>query len=199
MSRLSRENEVVMAEARLQRNGIGFWLYLMTDCVLFASLFATYGVLHGNTFGGPGAGALFHLSQVFLETLILLASSYACGVAVLRARSGETVLTVFWLAVTFALGATFLGIEVHEFADLIASGNGPSRSGFLSSFFTLVATHGIHIAIGLIWILTMAGQIATKGLSEHVVRRLTLFGLFWHFLDVVWIFIFTAVYLLGVA
>lgn len=200
MSRVSeREMEATMLEERAERSSIGFWLYLMTDCILFASLFAVYAILHVNTFGGPGPKELFHPGGVLAETLLLLASSYACGLAVLRARAGEKAKAIFWLVVCFALGVSFLTLEIGEFAELIAEGNSFTRSGFLSAFFTLVATHGMHITIGLIWIAVMVAQLMLKGLTPHTARRLTLFSLFWHFLDVVWIFIFSTVYLMGVA
>ncbi len=175
----------------------GFWVYLMTDCVLFATLFATYAVLHNNTFGGPGAADLFSLPFVLVETLLLLTSSFTAGLALLAARAGQKRWVLVWLAVTFGLGAAFLGMELHEFAVLAHEGNSWQRSGFLSAFFTLIGTHGLHIAIGLIWIAVLAAQIWRKGLTVHTRRRLTVFGLFWHFLDVVWIFIFTLVYLMG--
>lgn len=186
-------------EQRAERSTIGFWLYIMTDCVLFASLFAVYAILHVNTFGGPGPKELFHPGSVLAETLLLLASSYACGLSVLRARNGERFKAIFWLVLTFALGVGFLALELTEFGDLIATGNSFSRSGFLSAFFTLVGTHGAHITIGLIWIAVMVTQLFQKGLTPHTARRLTLFSLFWHFLDVVWIFIFSTVYLMGAA
>lgn len=200
MSRLTHNPVVVRElEERIERSSIGFWLYLMTDCVLFASLFAVYAILHLNTFGGPGPKELFHPSGVLAETLLLLASSYACGLAVLRARANERTKAMFWLGLTFVLGAGFLAMEISEFTQLIVEGNSFTRSGFLSSFFTLVATHGIHIAIGLMWIVVMITQLSIKGLTPNTTRRLTLFSLFWHFLDVVWIFIFSTVYLMGVA
>ena len=183
---------------RSERTSIGFWLYLMTDCVLFGTLFAVYAILQANTFGGPGPKELFEPGAILAETMLLLTSSYACGLAVLRARAGDKVKAIFWLVVTFALGTGFVAMEISEFAHLIAEGNSYTRSGFLSAFFTLVGTHGAHITIGLIWIAVMIAQLLRRGLTPHTTRRLLLFSLFWHFLDVVWIFIFSTVYLMGV-
>jgi cytochrome o ubiquinol oxidase subunit 3 len=175
----------------------GFWVYLMTDCVLFASLFATYAVLHNNTAGGPNAAELFSLPFVLAETLILLTSSFTAGLAVLAAQAGKLRQVVAWFAVTFTLGAAFLTLELTEFSHLVAEGNSWQRSGFLSSFFTLVGTHGLHITIGLMWMLVLVIQVLRRGLNPSSVRRLTLLSLFWHFLDLIWIFIFTIVYLMG--
>lgn len=180
-----------------EKTTFGFWVYLMTDCILFATLFAIYAVLHNNTFGGPPAGELFSMPFVLAETLILLTSSFTCGLAVLSVQRNAKKAIINWLAVTFVLGAAFLGMELYEFTNLVHEGNSWQRSGFLSAFFTLVGTHGLHITTGLLWILVLAAQIMRRGLTVHTVRRLTLFSLFWHFLDIVWIFIFTLVYLLG--
>jgi cytochrome o ubiquinol oxidase subunit 3 len=179
------------------RSLFGFWVYLMTDCVLFASLFATFAVLRNNTFGGPGGKELFSLPYVLTETLILLTSSFSCGLATLAARRGRKQQTLLWLGLTFLLGAAFLGMELTEFHHLAAEGNSWRRSGFLSAFFTLVGTHGLHITAGLTWMAVMMFKIARKGLYDANLRRLTMLSMFWHFLDVVWIFIFTVVYLMG--
>lgn len=176
----------------------GFWLYLMTDCVLFASLFAVYAVLHRNLNGGPGASSIFDMPNVLAETMLLLTSSFTCGLAILAAQKKDKTLTLMWLTVTFVLGASFLGLELSEFHKLAAEGNSWQRSGFLSAFFTLVGTHGAHITAGLIWMAVTMVQIARKGFYRASVRRLTLLSMFWHFLDLVWIFIFTIVYLMGV-
>ena len=176
---------------------LGFWTYLMTDCVLFASLFAIYAVLHDNTFGGPGAKELFSLPFVLAETLILLTSSFVCGLTMVAARQNRKTAVLAGLILTAILGAVFLGMELHEFQNLAAEGNSWQRSGFLSAFFTLVGTHGLHIASGLIWIAVLGVQISRRGLTQPIIRRLTLWSLFWHFLDIVWIFIFTLVYLMG--
>jgi cytochrome o ubiquinol oxidase subunit III len=179
------------------KENFGFWIYLMTDCVLFASLFAVYAVLHNNTNNGPGGFDLFSLPFVLKETLILLTSSFTCGLAVLAAQRNDGRKVVAWLSATFLLGAAFLTLELTEFSHLAHQGNGWQRSGFLSSYFTLVGTHGLHITIGLIWMLVAIIAIAKRGLSPSLTRKLTLLSLFWHFLDIIWIFIFTIVYLFG--
>lgn len=177
---------------------LGFWMYLMTDCILFTALFATFAVLHNSTFGGPTSQDLFSLSTAFIETMILLCSSVTCGFALLSTFQNKTKHVLFWLAVTFLLGASFIGMELHEFTQLVEEGNSWTRSAFLSSFFTLVGTHGLHVSVGLIWLLAMALQLFFHGITTFTFRRLVLFSLFWHFLDLVWIFIFTFVYLMGV-
>jgi cytochrome o ubiquinol oxidase subunit 3 len=176
----------------------GFWVYLMTDCVLFATLFATYAVLHTNTNNGPGAQDLFKLPFVLSETLILLTSSFTCGLGILAARARNKQLVLGLFGITFLLGLAFLGLELHEFRNLAQEGNSWRRSGFLSAFFTLVGTHGAHITAGLIWMIVMLSRIYAQGLSATNIKRLTLLSMFWHFLDIVWIFIFTIVYLMGV-
>ena len=180
-----------------EKTVFGFWVYLMTDCVLFASLFATYAVLHGNTFGGPSGHELFKLPYVLTETMILLTSSFTCGLAMIALQKRDKRMLLTWLAVTFLLGASFLGLELSEFHKMVLEGNSWRRSGFLSGYFTLVGTHGLHITFGLIWMAVTAFFAFKKGLTESVRKRLTLLSLFWHFLDVVWIFIFTIVYLFG--
>lgn len=182
------ENATEMSSTTL----FGFWVYLMTDLVLFSGLFATYAVLHLGASANP-----FSLSFVLLETLILLTSSFTAGLALLAARAGKrgSVLTV--LAVTFLLGGAFVLLEVSEFAKLATSGMGPTVSGFFSSYFALVGTHGLHVSIALLWMLVLGIFIARRGLTESNVRKLTLLTYFWHFLDIVWICIFTVVYLLG--
>ena len=176
----------------------GFWVYLMTDCVLFASLFATYAVLHNNTYGGPSGAELFSMPFVLTETLILLTSSFTAGLAMVAMHAKRKQLVLAALAATFILGAAFLTMELSEFAHLVAEGSSWQRRGFLSAFFTLVATHGLHITVGLLWLLVVFVQVMRKGLTPSSIQRLTLFSLFWHFLDVIWIFIFTIVYMLGV-
>ena len=175
----------------------GFWVYIMSDCLLFASLFATYVVLRGNTFGGPTGHELFSLPFALLETVILLTSSFTCGLALLSLHRRDAEKTLWFFAVTFALGALFVGLEVNEFARFAAEGNSWARSGFLSSFFTLVGTHGLHVSLGLLWMLLLMLQTVRRGLTEITMRRLVCLGLFWHFLDIVWIFIFTVVYLMS--
>lgn len=175
----------------------GFWLYIMTDCVLFASLFATYAVLHNNTYGGPDGSKLFDSGSVLTETLILLTSSFTCGLAMLAARARKKRQVIGWFIVTGLLGLAFLGIEIHEFIGLVNSANSWRRNGFLSAFFTLVGTHGTHITIGLLWMSAMIIKVFKTGLSRATIRRLSMLSYFWHFLDIVWIFIFTVVYMLG--
>ena len=176
----------------------GFWVYLMTDCVLFASLFATFVVLRHNTYGGVSGQDIFSLPFVLTETLILLTSSFTVGLAWLGGRQHNRRLTLTFLGITFLLGLAFLGLELNEFHKLYVEGNSWRRSGFLTSFFTLVGTHGAHITIGLIWMAVMIVRIYASGFFKGSLRKLTLLSLFWHFLDVVWIFIFTIVYLFGV-
>jgi len=177
----------------------GFWVYLMTDCLLFASLFATYAVLRNNTFGGPSGHELFSLSFVLIETLLLLTSSFTCGLAMLAAHSNKKKTVLIWLGITFLLGLTFLGMESSEFTKLADEGNSWQRSGFLSAFFTLVGTHGLHITVGLVWMSALFVRIRRHGLGGSSIKKLTLLSLFWHFLDIIWIFIFTMVYLIGEA
>jgi cytochrome o ubiquinol oxidase subunit III len=176
----------------------GFWIYLMTDLILFASLFATYAVLRTNTNGGEGAGQLFSLPYVLIETLLLLTSSFTSGLALLAVHRNKKQQALVWLGVTFVLGAAFLGMELVEFTKLVQEGNSWTRSGFLSAYFTLVGTHGLHITAGLLWLSVLVVMVLRRGLTSVLVKRLALFSLFWHFLDIVWIFIFTIVYLLGV-
>lgn len=177
----------------------GFWVYLMTDCVLFASLFATYAVLRANTYGGPGGAELFDMPFVLIETLILLVSSLTSGLGYYWSKRGKANQVIVWSVITFLLGSIFLAMELHEFRQLVAESNGWQRSGFLTAFFTLVGTHGIHILVGLIWLAVMLRQVVARGLTHHVQRRLAMFSMYWHFLDVVWIFVFTIVYLIGAA
>ena len=175
----------------------GFWVYLMTDCVVFASLFATFAVLRTSTFGDPSGNELFSLPFVLVETLILLTSSFTCGLAVLAAHRKDQAKVIAWFGVTFLLGIAFLSLELTEFSHMAHEGNSWTRSGFLSAFFTLVGTHGLHITTGLLWMIVLLVQIAKRGLVTSTMRRLTMLSLFWHFLDIIWIFIFTIVYLVG--
>lgn len=176
----------------------GFWLYLMSDLILFSSLFATYVVMAHNYAGGPTGKELFHLPDVLIETALLLTSSAAYGLAMVAMQKGNAGQVCLALAVTFLLGAGFVAMEVSEFAAMIRAGAGPQRSGFLSAFFALVGTHGLHVTSGLLWMAVMLVQITTKGLTEPVRGRLTRLGMFWHFLDLVWIGLFSVVYLMGV-
>jgi cytochrome o ubiquinol oxidase subunit III len=175
--------------------GFGFWLFLLSDIVIFAALFAAYAVLSGETAGGPSGADLFNQKHVFIETLCLLASSVTCGFGTLAVQRAEAPSVYFWMALTFLLGGTFLGLELGEFRDLLAQGARPSHSAFLSAFFTLVGTHGLHVTIGLCWLIVMLMQVATLGFRPMVARRFFCFGLFWHALDIVWVGVFTIVYL----
>lgn len=183
----------------LNRTSVGFWLYLMTDCVIFASLFATYVVLRPGTAGGPAGSDIFELPLVMAMTIILLTSTLTCGLALvaLKGRNVRGIVTA--LGATFVLGVAFLALELYEFTKLVSEGHSWQQSAFLSAFFTLVGTHGLHILIGLIWLVTLVVVLVRRGLTSRLKRQTALFGLFWHFLDLVWIFIFTVVYLIGVA
>ena len=176
----------------------GFWIFILSDMVMFSALFAAYAVLHGNTAGGPTGADLFNMRSVFIETMCLLLSSYTCGLGVLSAERGQPTLFLVFAILTFALGAAFLFIEVREFAGMVAKGAGPSRSGFLSSFFTLVGMHGVHVASGLVALIYLVAQVLVQGLRAAVLRRLLCWSLFWHALDIVWVGVFTLVYLMGV-
>jgi cytochrome o ubiquinol oxidase subunit 3 len=194
---LEHQNHAQLEEENTNKSVFGFWVYIMTDCVLFASLFAVYAVLHKNVAGGPSGEQIFSLPYVLTETIVLLTSSFTCGLAMLSLRRGNKDRVIFWFSVTFALGLLFLGMELSEFRHLAEAGNSWRRSGFLSSYFTLVGTHGLHITVGLIWMFVLIAKVFSGGLTKGNIRRLTLLSLFWHFLDIIWIFIFTIVYLMG--
>jgi cytochrome o ubiquinol oxidase subunit III len=180
------------------KNVFGFWMYIMTDCLLFATLFAVYAVFHTHTFGGPHAKELFSLPFVLTETLMLLTSSFTFGLAMLARNSSNGVAIVTrWMWVTFALGACFIAMEMYEFHHLYIEGHTWATSAFLSSFFTLVGTHGLHVTAGLIWMLSVIFQINKHGITPETKTKLTCLGLFWHFLDIIWIFVFSVVYLMG--
>ena len=181
----------------LDKVTFGFWLYLMSDCVLFAGLFATYAVLQHATVGGFEISDIVRVPFILAETLILLTSSLTIGLGLLATQYHRTSLALVSLAVTLILGLSFLGMEISEFSHLIAEGYGPSQSAFLSSFFTLVGTHGLHVALGSLWILVLMAHVVWRGFSESTLRKLTCLALFWHFLDIIWICIFTLVYLIG--
>jgi cytochrome o ubiquinol oxidase subunit III len=181
-----------------EQRAFGFWLYLMSDAIIFSLLFATYAVMARNNAGGPTANTLFSLPNAFTETMLLLFSSITFGLATLAMKSGEKERMLSWLAVTFLLGLGFVGLEIREFHGMVRAGAGPDRSGFLSAFFTLVGTHGLHVTFGLIWILIMTSQVIIKGLTVPVTSRFLRLGLFWHFLDIIWIGIFSIVYLPGI-
>ena len=175
----------------------GFWLFVLSDMVLFSALFATYATLVNATDGGPAANQLFDRNLVAVETIALLLSSFTCGLAMIAAKRKSMTWTQGWLLVTGLLGAVFLFIELYEFSHMIAEGAPPQRSAFLSSFFTLVGCHGAHVTAGLLWIGTMMAQIWAKGFREHIMRRLLCLSVFWHALDIIWVAIFTIVYLIG--
>ena len=176
----------------------GFWIFILSDIVMFSGLFAAYAVLSGNTAGGPTGAELFNLRNVFIETMCLLLSSYTCGLGALSAERRQSGRFLIFAALTFVLGAAFLFIEISEFAGMVSKGAVPSRSGFLSGFFTLVGMHGAHVTVGLIWLIYMVAQVVAKGLRPVVLRRLLCFSLFWHALDIIWVGVFTLVYLMGV-
>ncbi|MDF1684797.1 MAG: cytochrome o ubiquinol oxidase subunit III [Legionellaceae bacterium] len=180
------------------KNVFGFWMYIMTDCLLFATLFAVYAVFHTHTFGGPHAKELFSLPFVLVETMMLLTSSFTFGLAMLARNSrNNTAIVTRWMWVTFILGLCFIAMEMHEFHHLYIEGHTWATSAFLSSFFTLVGTHGLHVTAGLIWMLSVIFQINKHGITPETKTKLTCLGLFWHFLDIVWIFVFSVVYLMG--
>jgi len=175
----------------------GFWVYLMTDLLMFSVLFAVFAVLHGNTAGGEAGRELFKLPLALTETLLLLTSSFTAGIAMIAARRGNKKHVLVWFGVTFLLGLAFLSLEITEFAAFVREGHTLSSNAFLSSFFVLVGTHGLHITLGLLWMGITMVFVAVRGLNSHMVRKLTMLSLFWHFLDIVWIFIFTIVYLMA--
>lgn len=176
----------------------GFWVYIMSDCILFGALFATYAVLGHNYAGGVTGRDIFELPYVLWETFVLLASSFMIGLAMLAVHRGNKGQTQLFLLLTLILGAVFVGLEVNEFGHLISEGNGPDRSAFLSSYFGLVCTHGLHVTCGVLWGLVLFFQIGAKGLTENNISRISCLSLFWHFLHIVWICVFTIVYLTGV-
>jgi cytochrome o ubiquinol oxidase subunit 3 len=176
----------------------GFWIFLLSDIVMFSALFASYAVLVRATAGGPAGAQLFSQASVAIETACLLASSFTCGLMSLAVGARQRNGTYFFALVTFVLGATFLALEIREFVGMIVSGATPQRSAFLSAFFTLVGSHGLHVTAGLIWLTVMMAQVAIKGFRATVERRLLCFALFWHALDIVWVWLFTVVYLMGV-
>ncbi|CAN5404783.1 cytochrome o ubiquinol oxidase subunit III [soil metagenome] len=189
------ESKISHEEAANDRVMFGFWVYLMTDLLMFAVLFAVYAVLHGNTLGGPTGRDLFSKPLALSETLILLTSSFTCGIGMIAARAGNKKQVLEWFGITFILGLSFLGLELREFTEFIHEGHTIASNAFFSSFFALVGTHGLHIFSGLLWMLITLIYVTKRGLNTHMVRKLTLLSLFWHFLDIVWIFIFTVVYL----
>ncbi|WP_027087090.1 cytochrome o ubiquinol oxidase subunit III [Cohnella panacarvi] len=177
---------------------MGFWIFLITDCILFGTLFATFAVLHGSTAGGPTPSELFEMGGVIAETFILLTSSFTSGLAVLSMNRGDRKGLIGWLAVTALLGAAFIGLEVTEFVKLVDEGAAISTSAFWSAFFTLVGTHGLHVSLGLVWMISIMLQLRKRGITPVTRRKVGIVSLYWHFLDVVWIFVFTIVYLMEV-
>ncbi len=177
--------------------GYGFWIFLLSDIVMFSTFFASFGVLSGQTAGGPSGKDLFNLTNVAIETACLLFSSFTCGIASIGARTHDNLMYYGGMAVTFVFGASFLYFEMHEFVDLILQGAGPERSAFLSAFFTVVGCHGLHVTLGLMWLLTMVAQVFSKGYRPDILRRVLCFSLFWHTLDIIWVALFTIVYLMG--
>jgi cytochrome o ubiquinol oxidase subunit 3 len=177
--------------------GYGFWIFLLSDIIMFSAFFATYAVLSGETAGGPSGKDLFDLRNVVIETGCLLLSSFTCGLAAIGARAHNGLMYYGGMAATCVLGLGFLGLEIHEFVGMINQGAGPSRSAFLSSFFTLVGCHGAHVTVGILWLLTMIAQVFAKGYRADILRRVLCFALFWHTLDIIWVAIFTVVYLFG--
>jgi len=175
----------------------GFWIFILSDMIMFSALFAAYAVLSGNTAGGPTGAELFNIRNVFIETMCLLLSSYTAGLGALSAERRQPARFLIFAVLTFVLGAAFLFIEATEFAGMVAQGAGPSRSAFLSSFFTLVGTHGVHVASGLVALVYLVAQVLVKGFRSAVLRRLLCWSLFWHALDIVWVGVFTLVYLMG--
>ena len=180
-------------------SGYGFWIFLLSDIIMFAAFFASYAVLVGETAGGPSGRDLFDLRNTGIETGCLLISSFTCGLASVGLEARNNRWFYGAMAATFVLGAAFIGLEVREFWSMVADGNGPSRSAFLSAFFALVGLHGLHVSAGLLWLLTMMAQVWAKGYRDDILRRVMCFSLFWHALDIVWVALFTVVYLMGVA
>ncbi|MBP2000727.1 cytochrome o ubiquinol oxidase subunit 3 [Paenibacillus shirakamiensis] len=177
---------------------LGFWIFIITDILIFGTLFACYAVLHTHTNNGPGAKELFEMKGVIIETFILLTSSFTSGLAMLAMHKKNVKQLIAWLIVTALLGAAFIGMEVTEFVKMVNEGHTIASNAFLSSFFTLVGTHGLHVSIGLVWMIALMIQVSRRGVTEVTTRKLTNLGLYWHFLDVIWIFVFTVVYLMGV-
>ncbi len=179
--------------------GYGFWIFLLSDIIMFSAFFASYAVLSNATAGGPSGKQLFDLTNVGIETMCLLLSSFTCGLAGIGARKESNLMFQASMAATFVLGAVFLALEIREFAGLVAQGAGPARSAFLTAFFTLVGCHGLHVTAGLMWLLTMMAQVFAKGYRPDILRRVMCFSLFWHALDIIWVALFSVVYLIGVS
>ncbi len=194
---MSESERAIEHRQAQDRKAIGFWIYLMTDCILFATLFATFGVLMSATAGGPAGSDIFSMPYILVETMLLLVSSFTAGIATITVARGKKKQTLVWLALTFLLGAAFLAMELYEFNLLVSEGHSWQTSAFLSSYFTLVGTHGLHITAGLLWLVVLFVRLVRHNFKHTDVARLSLFSLFWHFLDIIWIFIFSFVYLIG--
>jgi cytochrome o ubiquinol oxidase subunit 3 len=186
------------AAAQESKKILGFWIFLVTDCLLFASIFATYVLLKTHTDGGPTAKELFSIPAFMTETVILLTSSFTSGLAALSMQSGNKKNLISWLVVTALLGAAFVGLEINEFAHMASDGATISRSAFLTAFFTLVGTHGCHVTFGIFWMIGLMMQLSKRGINTMSRRKVFIFSIYWHFLDVIWIFLFSVVYLMGV-
>ncbi len=191
-------NATAQAHHEASNKPFGFWIYLMSDCILFGTLFATFAVLRDATAGGVTGKDIFELPFVFVETMLLLLSSITFGFGMIAMKQKDIAKLKLWMIVTFVFGAGFISMEIYEFHHLIKEGHGPDQSAFLSAFFTLVGTHGLHVAFGLIWMAVMLVQLGSKGLTDTLETRFSCLSLFWHFLDIVWICVFTFVYLVGV-
>lgn len=196
-SNINGINSVEVEEHHAEIKSFGFWIYLMSDLILFSVLFATFAVVGHNYAGSPGPKQLFHLPYLFTETMLLLFSSMSYGLAIIAMHNGNKKMVLTGLVITFLLGLGFVSMEINEFYGMILAGNGPDKSSFLSSFFTLVGTHGLHVTFGLIWIAVMIRQVISMDLTSGVRSRLMRLSLFWHFLDIIWIGVFTFVYLMG--
>jgi cytochrome o ubiquinol oxidase subunit III len=179
--------------------GYGFWIFLLSDIIMFSAFFAAYAVLSGSTAGGPSGRDVFDEANVGLETICLLLSSFTCGLASIGAQRRNPTMFYGAMTLTFVLGLAFIGMEAKEFAGLVARGDGPTRSAFLTAFFTLVGCHGLHVSCGLLWLLTMMAQVFAKGYRADILRRMLCFSLFWHALDIIWVALFSVVYLMGIA
>jgi cytochrome o ubiquinol oxidase subunit 3 len=200
-SREARERQPAHGSSGLMSKrvitGYGFWIFLLSDIIMFSAFFATYAVQVGSTAGGPSGRDLFNLQNVAIETALLLLSSFTCGIASIGAQTRRNTWFYGAMSATFVLGVAFVGLEAHEFAGMAAQGAGPTRSAFLSAFFTLVGCHGLHVTAGLLWLLTMMAQVFAKGYRPDILRRVLCFSLFWHALDIIWVGVFTVVYLMG--
>jgi cytochrome o ubiquinol oxidase subunit 3 len=194
----SRQDEGGIASKRII-TGYGFWIFLLSDIIMFSAFFASYAVLVGATAGGPAGHELFDLQNAAIETACLLASSFTCGLATIAAAAKSKIWFYAAMAATCLLGLAFLFLEITEFVHLVAQGAGPARSAFLSAFFTLVGCHGLHVSAGILWLLTMMAQVFAKGFRADILRRILCFSLFWHALDIIWVALFTVVYLMGTA